>query len=87
MDLYDFRGLLTDESQPVRIYNVNNDCELMYEGDFDRMPNVLEDYEITSVDSLYTYSFDGFMGFCVAFDEDDREQFDKELAELSEEDF
>lgn len=87
MDLYDFRGLLTDESQPVRIYDLNNDCDLLYAGDFDKMPSVLENYEIASIDSLYKCSFDGFMSFCVEFDESDKEQLDEELFELDEIDF
>lgn len=87
MDLYDFRNLLSDSSQQIRIYNANDDYNVLFEGDFDRMPSVLEDYEITSIDSLCKHDFDGFMGFCIDFDEDDRERFDEELAELAEEDF
>lgn len=58
--LYDYRGMFTDESQLVRIFDNGN--EVVYEGAFDELPDELEDSEISSFDYMDKSSFDGYIG-------------------------
>ena len=71
MDLYDFRNLIVDDSQPVRIYNLANDAEVVFEGDFCDLPSELECCEICSIDNLYKSDFDGYIGINIELEDED----------------
>lgn len=61
MTLYDVRELFVDDSQLVRIYNVDTD-EYIYEGEFIDLSEDMEDREVCSIDSLYPCDyFDGYV--------------------------
>ena len=70
MTLYDFRYLLTDGSQLVRIYDLTSE-ENVYEGEFDDMDSYLEDYEIMSIDGVYKFDFDGYITINIEMEEPD----------------
>lgn len=61
MRLYELRELFIDESQLVRVYDATDDVELIYEGNFDMLPEELEDEEVSSLDNVYKDN-DGYFG-------------------------
>lgn len=71
MDLYDFRNLMVDDSQPVRIYNLANNAEVIFEGDFCDLPRRWEDCEICSIDNLFKNDFDGYIGINIELEDED----------------
>ena len=67
MNLYAYRRYFTDERQLVRIFNTNNN-ELIYEGNFNNMPEEYDDCEISSIDTTYPIkNFDGYIGVNVYY--------------------
>lgn len=69
MTLYDFRNLLTDDSQLVDIYDYadeDSDPTLVFSGEFTELPDEYEDYDIVAIDSVYPdHSFNGHLGLCI----------------------
>lgn len=61
MDLYNLRNLFIDETQLVRIYDLKNDAELIYEGSFNELPSELESFDVSSIDNIYPDN-DGYLG-------------------------
>lgn len=61
MTVYDFVELLTDDTGHIRIYDVDNDCETVFDGvacdcrDF-------EDWAVCSIDPIYTRIAEDFIG-------------------------
>lgn len=61
MTLYDLREMFIDDSQMIRIYDIAKEDNI-YEGEFRDIPDEYEDYEISSIDSVYpTINFDGYI--------------------------
>lgn len=68
MDLYTLRGLFADDSQLVRIFDLNNDAEMIYEGEFSDLPMSLENYEVSSIDNIYPDN-DGYVGINIELED------------------
>lgn len=70
MTLYDFRYLFVDDSQMVKIYNLNGEnIPVIFEGEFSALPEEYEDLEISSIDSVYGGC--DFIGINVELDEEE----------------
>lgn len=68
MDLYTLRGLFADDSQLVRIFDLNNDAKMIYEGEFSDLPMSLENYEVSSIDNIYPDN-DGYVGINIELED------------------
>lgn len=54
MTLYEFRCLFFDDSQQVKIYNLNGEnIPTIFEGEFCDLPVEYEDLEISSIDNVF----------------------------------
>lgn len=67
MTLADLQYLFTDEQQ-VKIYDVNqDDVPVIYSGDIQDLPEEMEEYEVSSIDSIYDWY--GYIGINVLVEE------------------
>jgi hypothetical protein len=72
MTLYEFRCLFLDDSQEVKIYNINgDDIPVIFEGEFCDLPEEYEDIEISSIDNVYGDC--NFIGINVELEEEEEE--------------
>ena len=61
MDLYNLRNLFIDETQLVRIYDLKNDAELIYEGSSLNFLVNQKVFDVSSIDNIYPDN-DGYLG-------------------------
>ena len=70
MTLEELRYLFVDEDQPVRLYDLNNDAKVVYQGPFSDIPEEFEGLEISSIDAVYKAVFDGYIGININLEEE-----------------
>ena len=70
MTLYEFRYLMVDDSQEVKVYDISgNSCEAIFSGMFCDLPDEYEDLEISSIDPVYKDM--GFISINVELEEEE----------------
>lgn len=66
----DLLDLFVDREQMIRVYDLENDANCIYEGDGREIPYDIECLEISSIDNIYPDN-DGYVGINVSIDEDE----------------
>lgn len=73
MTLYEFRYLFLDDSQQIKVYNLNGEnIPTIFEGEFCDLPEEYEDLEISSIDNVFG-GID-FIGINVELDKEEEEE-------------
>lgn len=73
MTLYELRSLFIDDSQWVKVYNLNGEnIPVIFEGEFCDLPEEYEDLEISSIDNVFG-GID-FIGINVELDKEEGEE-------------
>ena len=64
--VYELKEMFLDSNQLIRLYDLNNNAEMIYEGAIEEVPNEYEDLDIESIDNIYEGNFDGYIGINVS---------------------
>lgn len=71
MTIKEFNDLFTDDEQYIRLYDLANDDEILFENQIEKMPNKFEKYKVILLETMEEEFFDGFLGVYIATKDED----------------